>query len=101
MDAESYASNPEVRSKLKALNAKILAENQKLTRRLRKKSGCTVCGEACWQVLEFHHLDPKGKDLAVSALTKGSRKRIVKEIRKCVIVCSNCHRKIHAGLITL
>ncbi len=26
---------------------------------------------------------------------------IDREVAKCVVVCSNCHRKIHAGIITL
>jgi predicted HNH restriction endonuclease len=25
----------------------------------------------------------------------------MKEIEKCVCVCANCHRKIHAGIINL
>lgn len=71
---------------------------------LKVKIGCCFCREqnivlpaVC---LDFHHLDPTKKDLAVSRLVVlNSKKRLIAEIQKCVIVCSNCHRQIHAGLL--
>jgi hypothetical protein len=58
---------------------------------------CSRCGENDHVCLDFHHVDPTKKDINVSKLTTcGSWKRIMKEIDKCVVVCANCHRKIHA-----
>lgn len=49
--------------------------------------------------LEFHHINPDEKDFGISV--KGytiSWENNKKELDKCVLVCSNCHREIHAGL---
>lgn len=64
---------------------------------------CSFCSEDNSVCLDFHHKDPSKKDLNVSlALNRRySKKRILKEISKCIVVCSNCHRKIHAGIIFL
>ena len=48
--------------------------------------------------LEFHHINPDEKDFGISV--KGytrSWENNKKELDKCVLVCSNCHREIHAG----
>ena len=50
--------------------------------------------------LEFHHLDPSQKDFGISS--KGytrSWDKVKEELDKCILVCSNCHREIHSGLI--
>ena len=49
--------------------------------------------------LEFHHINPDEKDFGISV--KGytrSWENNKKELDKCVLVCSNCHREMHAGL---
>lgn len=62
---------------------------------------CIICGESCNAVLDLHHIDPTEKEETVSKLIAELRsfKRIISEIQKCVILCSNCHRKVHAGII--
>ena len=60
---------------------------------------CTVCDEKEGVCLDFHHLDEKKKDFALSNSSTHSFDTIKREIAKCILVCSNCHRKIHAGLI--
>ena len=59
---------------------------------------CAICGGTfppC--VFDFHHLDPDTLVFRLSEIRKHaiSWKRIVKEVRKCIMVCSNCHRQIH------
>lgn len=61
------------------------------------KKGCADCGERDPRVLEFDHLDPSRKSDDISKLFSdgyswGSEKLRV-EIRKCRVVCANCHRK--------
>lgn len=66
-----------------------------------KGGKCQFCGyDRCIGALEFHHLDPKGKDfgLGQNGLTR-SWERTKNELDKCVLVCSNCHKEIHAGLL--
>ena len=56
-----------------------------------KQSRCTDCGENDPVCLEFDHRGDKFKNLANM---KGcSIKKIQKEIEKCDIRCSNCHKK--------
>ena len=58
---------------------------------------CVICGYTrCFSALEFHHLDPNTKDFAISA--KMSWETIRTELDKTILVCSNCHKEIHAGL---
>lgn len=64
-------------------------------------SCCKICGyNRCTEALEFHHLDPTQKDITISSegYSKGW-KVIEKELSKCVLLCSNCHREVHAGLL--
>ncbi|MBP9854147.1 MAG: hypothetical protein KBD53_04690 [Candidatus Omnitrophica bacterium] len=47
--------------------------------------------------MEFHHKDPSQKDFNISC--KGytrSWNKVRQELDKCVLVCANCHREIHA-----
>jgi len=64
---------------------------------------CQVCGYDKYQgALEFHHKDPSEKDFSLSS--KGHCKawvKVKKELDKCVLVCSNCHREIHARIIKI
>ncbi len=47
--------------------------------------------------MDFHHLGFKEFNIG-DAVTNGlSLKTLKREVAKCVIICSNCHRKVHAG----
>ena len=68
-----------------------------------KGGKCYVCGyDRYIGALEFHHIDPTKKEfgLGMSGLTR-SWEKTRKELDKCVIICSNCHRELHGGLIEL
>jgi len=58
------------------------------------------CGyERCIDALEIHHLESSEKDFGISA--KGytrSWTKIRAELRKCELLCANCHREAHAKL---
>ncbi len=58
------------------------------------------CGEKDIVCLDFHH-NNKNKEISISnAVRMGwSLSRIMKEIKKCKIVCANCHRKMRGRLI--
>ena len=68
---------------------------------IKKEMKCELCDEDETCCLDFHHRDPKEKDFVLSmAASRGrSQDGILQEIAKCVVVCANCHRKIHAGII--
>ena len=57
---------------------------------------CIKCGENHIACLDFHHRDPNEKEMGISyTLYKWGKKRIMAEIEKCDVLCSNCHRKFH------
>lgn len=58
---------------------------------------CPNCGESDPVCLDFHHLDPTIKEFNVTQPKGRSLEKIKAEISKCVVICSNCHRKLHAG----
>lgn len=61
---------------------------------------CQCCGyDKCISALEFHHINPDEKSFTFSANTNRGWATIVPELKKCVLVCANCHREIEAGLI--
>jgi len=71
------------------------ARRNSIKRELVKAAGgkCVKCGyDKCVASLDFHHVNPEEKDPTpfFDSLNKG-----LKEIKKCILVCSNCHREIH------
>ena len=57
---------------------------------------CKSCGENRIPCLDFHHPNPKEKEYNVSKMIiRYGKERILKEIKKCDVLCSNCHRIWH------
>ncbi len=70
-----------------------------LTNEIKAKLGCAICIEKDPCCLDFHHKN-KNKDRNVSDWVRLKNKnKVISEIQKCICVCSNCHRKIHANKI--
>ena len=65
--------------------------------RIKRLSQCSNCSEKDIACLDFHHVDNLEKSFNISiALQLGVSMSILKkELRKCIILCSNCHRKLH------
>ena len=64
------------------------------------KSKCGICEyNKCPQELEFHHLNPDEKDFNMSSkgITR-SWDKVSQELKKCVCLCANCHREVHANI---
>jgi len=61
---------------------------------------CTLCGYKTYVgALDFHHINPEEKEFTLSV--KGlcySWTSILKEAKKCIIVCKNCHAEIGVGI---
>lgn len=59
---------------------------------------CNRCGYARnLAALTWHHLDPALKtfNLDVRSLSNRSRDAIDDELRKCILLCANCHAETH------
>lgn len=63
---------------------------------------CSICSYArCLSALEFHHIDPTKKDFGFGSTraNPASWEKIADELRKCVLLCGNCHRELHDGMV--
>lgn len=62
---------------------------------------CPLCGENYHRCLDFHHVGDETKDSTINDLLHRNvgLKKIIDEMNKCCIICSNCHRKLHDGLV--
>jgi predicted HNH restriction endonuclease len=63
-------------------------------------SCCSGCGyDRCHDALEFHHLDPDEKEFSLKKARANnySWARMVEELKKCIMLCGNCHAEVHAG----
>ena len=59
---------------------------------------CERCGyDKCLKALEFHHLDPSQKDFTISN-DRFKLQEAVVESKKCILICSNCHKELHDGM---
>ena len=69
---------------------------------VKLKGGCCrSCGfDGYIGALEFHHPDPSSKSSDIVRFSKGPQNpKVAAELNKTVLVCSNCHRAIHAGVL--
>jgi len=63
-----------------------------------KIDGCSKCGyHKNDAALDFHHIDPKTKkfNLGINCFTKHSEEEIREELNKCILLCANCHTRLH------
>lgn len=49
-------------------------------------------------VFDFHHRNPEEKSFGIgSELTNKSMDELLEEVKKCDLLCANCHRVLHYG----
>ena len=61
-----------------------------------KKQGCAKCGEKRIYVLDCHHIDPSQKVSSLNYMIKSNSEFGVRqELKKCIVLCANCHREFH------
>ncbi len=54
---------------------------------------CEICGEKDPVVLEFDHLDPTIKSYNIADRSNRTWSTVLKEIKKCRVLCANCHKR--------
>ncbi len=90
-----YERNSErIKKKSKVSNKKYKERNAQFVRNIKSSNPCTDCSDYFhYTAMDFDHIS-EDKDENVSRLVNDgiSLKRIEKEINKCELVCSNCHR---------
>jgi predicted HNH restriction endonuclease len=74
--------------------------NERKLEAIKLKGGkCEICGyNKYYGALEFHHRDPKSKEFSWKCLVEMKWERVLKELEKCSLLCSNCHREVHGGV---
>lgn len=59
---------------------------------------CQCCGyDRCVESLDFHHINPENKEMNLGAVRANPKawEHIANELRKCILICRNCHGEIH------
>ena len=77
--------------------------NRKRRQRERKAYLVALAGGKCIKcgyskslfALQFHHINPNEKEGEVSLL---SLEKQIEEIKKCILLCANCHFELHEEL---
>jgi len=66
-------------------------------RRYKSALYCIKCGISHPAVLQFHHRDRVDKSFTIANVVSRatSIKQITNEIKKCDVICVNCHAKLH------
>ena len=63
---------------------------------------CVLCGyKTTARALEAHHVHPEHKSFSISDKNTRSWARVMRELDKCVLLCSNCHAEYHDGLVDM
>ena len=68
--------------------------------KLKEAGSCSVCKKSYpAPVMDYHHLGDKSLEVSHMISNSMSREKVFAEIDKCVLLCANCHRLTHAGLV--
>lgn len=66
---------------------------------LKKQYSCAECGETRSECIDFHHQNARNKMVTIGQRYHcQSQKKTLRELKKCIALCSNCHRKHHYEL---
>lgn len=94
-DRDDYAKNKKAYIERAAKNgARYKQEMYEWLLKYFRTHPCVDCGETDPVVLDFDHRDGADKDDIVSKMICEKRyKAALKEVKKCDVRCSNCHRR--------
>tara|TARA_Y100000310_G_scaffold183260_1_gene183383 strand:+ start:281 stop:910 length:630 start_codon:yes stop_codon:yes gene_type:complete len=105
---KELSSFPYRNKKEKILHAwckECLYGNQKKRWKDRKRKAISLMGGCCCKcgykkdmaALQFHHLEPKEKKFVWEKMRKMRWSSVIKELKKCILVCANCHAELHSS----
>jgi Rieske Fe-S protein len=59
---------------------------------------CHDCGctSEYQEIFDFHHKNPEEKEFSIAHIIHYSWAKIENELKKCIMLCANCHRIRHA-----
>lgn len=84
-----------------AVKARV-AQNKRIGRErwieFKSQQACSHCGFSHPAVIDFHHVVRDGTQQSVNRMAADNKwNQIYGEIKKCIPLCSNCHRILHWG----
>lgn len=90
----SYEKHREVvKERTRLRRQRLRDDNREKLEALLRASKCADCGDTDWVVLEFDHVtDDKSFNISTK-MSDRTWEQLLEEIKKCEIVCANCHRK--------
>lgn len=99
--AQYYHLNDERQENMRERQKERRHEKKDFLENKKSESGCYFCGEQNSVCLSFHHLEDREKkdNLSRMASQDYSIDSLKEEIEKCEVICANCHRKVHSGIL--
>lgn len=92
--SEKYQTKEE-----KASQSKIRYRDNKIKAIHLLGDKCTECGipydNKNAAIFHFHHIDPSKKESILARKFTGNFEKALEELKKCVLVCANCHIMLH------
>lgn len=72
-------------------------KKKEIVQSMKAEAKCAKCGESRGYVLDYHHIDPTTKEASIARITSNTYRLdgVLDEIKKCVVLCANCHREFH------
>ena len=65
----------------------------------KASEGCVLCGEDDPRCLDYHHEQPDKKKFSIGSVSSSIPTHAIRiEMKKCVVICANCHRKVEVAL---
>ncbi len=96
VNQRNYKQKPEVKKRCRQTQLLRHRRNRDFIEKFKKGKECILCGYSDHhEILNFHHKNPKDKLFGLANTKTRSLIKIKTEIKKCVLLCANCHTWIH------
>lgn len=92
-DRKCYKDNKEVYVERNSNNRRLLRDE---INDIKASAGCRYCDETDFCCLEFHHHSGDKENTISRLVQTAARLKALAEVKKCHVVCRNCHAKLHA-----
>jgi hypothetical protein len=74
-------------------NLRAYAERRQIVLEAKSRP-CADCGvQYPYYVMDFDHRDGGSKEFALNSIQRVTKRAVLREMTKCDVVCSNCHRE--------
>jgi hypothetical protein len=94
---KTYRRSPAAAKRKQERQTVRIQQIKAFVRDLKRLKGCATCGENDPRCLDFHHTGAKEIEVANATKRGWALPKVQQEIDKCIVLCSNCHRKLHGA----